>query len=70
MTMLQGVVKNGVIVLEDGSHLPEGTKVVVRSASDAPLSEELMKLAGTIHGPRDFARNHDHYIHGTKKRDE
>jgi hypothetical protein len=69
MTLLHGTVKNGVIVLEKGSQLPEGAQVDIRASSDAPLSEEILKFSGTMSGPSDFARNHDHYIHGTKKRD-
>jgi hypothetical protein len=82
MVVLQGIVKNGVVVPEQGSRsLPEGAKVIIEyaPASQAaaanpadegfPLSEEVMKFAGTIKGlPRDFARNHDHYIHGTRKK--
>jgi hypothetical protein len=30
--------------------------------------DKLLELAGTVEGPEDWARNHDHYIHGTPKR--
>ena len=82
MVLLQGIVKNGVVVPDQGSRsLPEGAKVVIeyapasQAAADVPadeglpLSEEVLKYAGTIKGlPPDFARNHDHYIHGTRKK--
>jgi len=82
MLVLQGIVKNGVVVPEQGSRsLPEGAKVIIEYApapqpgADVPadsglsLSETLLKYAGTIKGlPPDFARNHDHYIHGTRKK--
>jgi hypothetical protein len=33
------------------------------------LGKRLMKFAGSAKGlPKDMARNHDHYIHGTPKR--
>jgi len=36
---------------------------------DRPLFEDLMPLAGSAGSglPEDFAANHDHYIHGTRK---
>jgi hypothetical protein len=70
---LQGVVQNGVVVLDAGHSLPDGTRVEVTvrdGAGQAPtLRERLLKLAGTVDDlPVDMARNHDHYIHGTPKR--
>ena len=65
----RGVVKNGVIVLNDGVILPEGTVVEVTLVPDEPvissptasLSNFLMSIAGTIDGlPEDMAKNHDH----------
>jgi hypothetical protein len=32
------------------------------------LWDKLRGVAGTVEGPEDWARNHDHYIHGTPKR--
>ena len=35
----------------------------------SPLAKRLLALAGTAKGlPTDMAENHDHYIHGAKKR--
>jgi hypothetical protein len=35
----------------------------------SPLAKRLLALAGKAKGlPPDMAKNHDHYIHGTKKR--
>ncbi|MCI0457912.1 MAG: hypothetical protein L0Z62_13175 [Gemmataceae bacterium] len=72
---LEGVVKNGVVVLEGGCSLAEGTpvEVVVKSelAKEAPRPTHaaLLELAGTVTDlPSDMARNHDHYIHGAPKR--
>ena len=69
---VKGVVKDGVVVLEDGVKLHDGTEVRVEVPPPAaPLfSEKLMKFGGSLRGdyPPDFARNHDHYIHGTTKK--
>lgn len=67
-----GTVKQGVIVLEDGTAIPDGTVVRVEPLERADdlkrLREGLLELAGTLSGPSDLARNHDHYIHGTPKK--
>lgn len=65
----KGKVKGGVVVLEPGACLNEGAEVVVapvESPDDLErLRKGLLELAGTVSGPPDLARNHDHYIHGT-----
>jgi len=74
-----GRVQNGVVVLENGAELAEGTIVRVEavSASAIPpdnenvptLYEQLAPLIGTVEGlPPDMAQNHDHYLHGLPKR--
>jgi hypothetical protein len=72
---LQGTVHNGVIIVDAGSSLPEGTRVTIvveaREKRDEAiaLKDRLLKLAGAIDDlPSDMARNHDHYIHGVPKR--
>jgi hypothetical protein len=68
----RGHVKSGQIVLDEGVALPEGAEVNIELLkSDAPQTsvwEALQQLAGTVEGPEDWAENHDHYIHGTPKR--
>ena len=69
----KGKVKNGVVVLEGPSVLPEGAVVEVTladPAEDGPtLYERLASVVGTIDDlPEDLARHHDHYIHGLPKR--
>jgi len=70
-----GNVKYGMIVLEDAIELPEGAEVLVelipqRNAEpierEIPtLYERLKPVIGKATGlPPDFARNHDHYLHG------
>lgn len=74
-----GRVINGVIVPDDGVTLPEGepVKILVGVASAQAVGDEheltlgarLMKFAGIAEGlPADFSINHDHYLHGTAKR--
>ena len=73
----RGKVKEGVVILEGGIKLAEGTDVEVQpvEAKSEPasqtqsLSQRLMKHAGAVKGlPSDLARNHDHYIHGTPRK--
>lgn len=70
-----GKVHNGVVVLDDGAQLAEGTQVRVEpldppDAQDVPtLYEQLKPLVGSVEGlPPDMAANHDHYLHGQPKR--
>jgi hypothetical protein len=65
---IKGTFKNGVVVPEGSTKIPDGTPAEILITEAKPLSEEIMKFAGTLRGPRDFARNHDHYIHGTRKK--
>jgi hypothetical protein len=70
---LEGIVKNGVVILDNGHQLPEGTRVevIVRNGatSQPTLAERLLKHAGTVPDlPPDLADQHDHYRHGTPKR--
>lgn len=68
----QGIVKNGVVVFDNGDHPPEGEAVRVETLPNGignrapnPLLEGLLEIAGTIDGlPTDQAQNHDHYLHG------
>jgi hypothetical protein len=65
-----GRVCNGVIVLEAGNSLPEGTqvKVAVQPAVPTTVGQRLMKFAGLVEGlPSDLAENHDRYFHQLKK---
>jgi hypothetical protein len=66
--IIKGTVKNGVVVPEGDRKIPEGTPVDIVVMDAQPLGEEIMKFAGTLHGPRDLAENHDHYLYGTPKK--
>ena len=68
----RGHIKNGQILLDDSVALPEGAEVnveVVENGEPKPtIWDKLRAIAGTVEGPEDWAENHDHYIHGTPKR--
>ncbi len=73
----EGEVRNGVVVLDEGAALAEGTRVRVEPVADgtAPADKPLLKLAEIIDQfpsdhdwPPDFAAQHDHYLYGTPKR--
>jgi predicted DNA-binding antitoxin AbrB/MazE fold protein len=75
----RGRIKNGVVVLDEKVPLPEGTEVeVVLPTHTGGAAEEenipslyaqFKDFIGIVKGlPPDFARNHDHYIHGTPKK--
>jgi len=68
-----GTVINGVVVLENGTSLPEGTRVRVAALETEPqaesLGQRLLKFAGMAKElPSDLAENHDHYLHGLPKK--
>jgi len=73
-----GHVLNGEIVFDPPVLLPEGAKVrvLVESLGATPVDEgptlydRLRHLDGVVKDlPPDFAAQHDHYIHGSPKRD-
>jgi hypothetical protein len=74
--VVKGTVTNGVVVLEPGVQIPDGTRVDVTPADEPTIVESkthtqqwLLEIAGMVDDlPADFAAEHDHYIHGTPKR--
>jgi len=68
----RGHIKNGQIILDEPTRLPEGAEVRVEVTDNGAIRptlwDNLRRIAGTVDGPEDWARNHDHYIHGTPKR--
>ena len=70
----RGHIKNGTVVLDAPSNLPEGTEVVVSPVAAASLgSQSLLDVFGDLVGscpelPPDMAKNHDHYLHGQPKK--
>ncbi len=80
-TELTGKVVNGVIILENGETLPDGTIVRVEPKAESEPAESvkdiselrdmLLSFAGVIDDPElptDLAENHDHYLYGKPKR--
>ena len=69
---LEGVVQNGVIVPDDATALPEGTRVRISPAppeEPKPFGERFAKFKGAVPDlPADLAEQHDHYRLGTPKR--
>ena len=71
-----GEVRDGVIVFEGTPPpLPEGSKVRVElvepdESSTPTLAERYAAIIGIVKDlPPDMAAEHDHYIHGTPRRD-
>ena len=72
---ITAIVENGTIKLP--VHVPNGTQVeITLPAENTSLRETanpldwMLKYAGCVDGPADFAAEHDHYIHGVPKRSE
>jgi hypothetical protein len=77
---INGHVENGQIVLDESVPLTEGMKVRVEllaveaeQPADGNLGptlyDQLKPIIGIVKDlPSDFARNHDHYIHGLPKK--
>jgi len=74
----RGKISGGVVIFDNGTP-PEGSLVRVEIIAPAPpmpesrdeptVWEKLQAYSGTVEGlPHDFARNHDHYIHGGPKK--
>lgn len=76
---LHGLVKNGVVILDEPSTLPEGARVIVSffdfTQNEVPedqtgetLYERLMPAIGAAKGlPPDASTNVDHYLYGAPK---
>ena len=68
---LEGTMENGVIVPDDATALPEGTRVRIEAIPPAKVltfAERYGKFCGAVEGPTDLAAQHDHYRLGTPKR--
>ena len=67
----RGHIENGLVVLDDAVALPEGTQVHIQPILELrkTLAERFKDVIGCISDlPEDMAENHDHYIHGARKR--
>jgi hypothetical protein len=69
---LEGVVHNGVIVPDDATVLPEGTRVRISATTgdpSQPFGQRFAQFKGVVPDlPVDLAEQHDHYRLGTPKR--
>ena len=72
----RGIVKSGVVVLKEGTAIPDGTEVRIEPVvhdEDVPavgptLAEQFADVIGTVPDlPSDMADQHDHYLHGGPK---
>jgi hypothetical protein len=70
---IDGTVRNGVVVLDTESPIPDGTRGTVTAADSAePVARTHYDLFRDIIGkaeglPEDMAKNHNHYIRGGPK---
>jgi len=80
---IEAYVENGQIVLPGPLELPNGTKVTVSVSGESEtgglvrdeprrtINDRLKDVIGKAEGlPSDFAKNHDHYLHGAAKKSE
>jgi len=71
---LEGHIKDGAIVLDPPTNLPEGARVRVEVLpADAGVTPTLFERIGHLAGkakhlPADAAAQHDHYLYGTPKK--
>jgi hypothetical protein len=76
-----GQVKNGLVVPDAGSALPEGARVIIQIIADTPAEKEeemesrgtgrraYSRFAGIIDDlPSDASENVDHYLYGHLRR--
>lgn len=65
----KGRVRNGVVVLEGDTQLPEGTEVRVETIEPVEtLFDRLQHVIGKATDlPEDLAEQHDHYLYGLPK---
>jgi hypothetical protein len=70
--LLEGYVSGGVVVLDDATVLPEGTRVrieLIAAPTPPTLADKFQNVIGQAKAlPDDMAAQHDHYIHGSPKR--
>ena len=69
----RGRVRNGVVVLDEASALPEGAEVEVSFVPPGELpptwAEVFRDVVGKAEGlPPDSSVNHDHYLYGAPKK--
>jgi len=60
----KGIVKDGVVVLEDGASIPDGTEVEVAKVSkQSTVGQRLMKFSGKAKGlPPDASEEYERHL--------
>jgi hypothetical protein len=73
---LRGHMRSGTLIFDEPPPLPDGIVVEVElrtvdaDESGPTLYQRYSNIVGIAEGlPEDFSINHDHYIHGTPKRE-
>jgi hypothetical protein len=73
----RGVVRNGVVVFDEGAKLPDGTEVRIEflpreeslPGEGPTLAQQFGDIIGAVPDlPSDMAEHHDHYLHRAPKR--
>jgi hypothetical protein len=67
---LEGHITGGVVVLDDATSLPEGTRVRIEPIPPAlpTYADKFKNVIGKASSlPEDMAAQHDHYIHGSPR---
>jgi hypothetical protein len=67
-----GEVRGGVVVLDEGASLPDGTKVAVQLLTPAAPEDPLLRMASLAveTGIPDLGTNIDHYLYGHPRRED
>jgi len=70
----KGTVSKGTVILPPEANLPDGTSVRIEADDKDSKANSVFARLSVLDGaiqdfPEDFAENHDHYIHGSSKRE-
>jgi hypothetical protein len=68
---ITATVENDTIKLPPGVHVPDGSRarIVFEDVAGKTLAERYAGLIGITDSlPADMAENHDHYLHGARKK--
>ncbi len=68
----RGIVNNGVVILDDGANIENGTPVEVEipiPQRERPTLAEVFQdvIGAAVDLPEDLSENHDHYLYGLPK---
>lgn len=68
-----GTVKEGIVILPAGTHIPDGTTVKVETIEAVEEDDAFLKAVHKVakprpHWPKDYSLNHGHYVSGEPKK--